>query len=165
MTPPPRREPKRKRPSPEDRAPCLPASEAVHPDESSQWICARGTAARIGKPFEEPEPERDRACSQVVPRFRFEQRFRRVVIKIIKHPWFDRFITFLIRQLRVPHIDSPVLVLSLVESTAFDMFIMIAIVLNTCVLAMTITPDDGRAVVLEIINFYVFAMLFAIEMI
>jgi hypothetical protein len=52
-----------------------------------------------------------------------------------------------------------------VESTAFDMFIMLAIVLNTCVLAMTVTPDDGRAAVLEVINFYVFAMLFAVEMV
>ena len=54
---------------------------------------------------------------------------------------------------------------TLVCSNGFEMFIMSAIVLNTIVLALTITPDDGRAPILENINFYCFALLFAAEMV
>ena len=38
-----------------------------------------------------------------------------------------------------------------------------AIILNTIVLALTVTPDDGRAPIMEGINFYCFALLFAAE--
>ena len=52
---------------------------------------------------------------------------------------------------------------TLVCSKGFELFIMAAIVTNTIILALTITPDDGRAPILEMINFYVFALLFCLE--
>lgn len=52
---------------------------------------------------------------------------------------------------------------NLVISKGFELFIMAAIMMNTIILAMTITPDDGRAAILESINFWIFAMLFCAE--
>ena len=51
----------------------------------------------------------------------------------------------------------------LVVGKGFELFIMGAIITNTVILALTITPDDGRAPILENINFYVFALLFCAE--
>ena len=52
---------------------------------------------------------------------------------------------------------------TLVCSKGFELFIMGAIICNTIILALTITPDDGRSIIMEGINFYVFGLLFLAE--